>query len=65
MMTIQLESRLACPICGHAELMTMPTDPCRWFYECPGCKSLLKPKPGNCCVFCSYGSVPCPPLQAR
>jgi hypothetical protein len=22
-----------------------------------------KPKPGDCCVFCSYGSVPCPPMQ--
>jgi len=21
-------------------------------------------KPGDCCVFCSYGSVPCPPIQA-
>ena len=19
--------------------------------------------PGDCCVFCSYGSVPCPPIQ--
>jgi hypothetical protein len=24
----------------------------------------LKPEPGDCCVFCSYGSVPCPPIQA-
>jgi hypothetical protein len=24
---------------------------------------LLKPKPGDCCVFCSYGSVACPPVQ--
>ena len=23
----------------------------------------LRPKPGDCCVFCSYGSVPCPPVQ--
>jgi enoyl-CoA hydratase/carnithine racemase len=20
--------------------------------------------PGNCCVFCSYGSIPCPPMRA-
>jgi hypothetical protein len=24
---------------------------------------VLKPKQGDCCVFCSYGSVPCPPIQ--
>lgn len=23
----------------------------------------MKPLPGDCCVFCSYGSVPCPPVQ--
>ena len=26
--------------------------------------TFLKPKPGDCCVFCSYGTVPCPPIQA-
>lgn len=57
------ESLLTCPACGHAETLTMPTDACQWFYECPQCKTLLKPKPGDCCVFCSYGSVPCPPIQ--
>jgi hypothetical protein len=30
-----------------------------------GCGTRLKPKPGDCCVFCSYGSVPCPPIQAE
>ncbi|MFZ0027756.1 MAG: GDCCVxC domain-containing (seleno)protein, partial [Pseudolabrys sp.] len=23
------------------------------------------PKDGDCCVFCSYGSVPCPPIQEK
>ncbi|MGE7197418.1 GDCCVxC domain-containing (seleno)protein [Brevundimonas sp.] len=23
----------------------------------------LKPLPGDCCVFCSYADVPCPPIQ--
>ncbi|MDP3857701.1 MAG: GDCCVxC domain-containing (seleno)protein [Stagnimonas sp.] len=22
------------------------------------------PKPGDCCVYCSFGSVPCPPVQS-
>ena len=42
----------------------MPTDACLFFHECAGCHALLRPKPGDCCVFCSYGSVPCPPVQA-
>ena len=37
----------------------------QFFYECTGCGTKLKPKPGDCCVFCSYGSVPCPPIQAQ
>jgi hypothetical protein len=41
----------------------MPTDACLYFYDCPGCGVLLQPKRGDCCVFCSYGSVPCPPVQ--
>ena len=62
-MKVQLESLLACPSGGHAELLPMPTDACQRFYEYPSCKTLLRPKPGDCCVFCSYGSVPCPPIQ--
>jgi hypothetical protein len=42
----------------------MPTDSCQWFYECEGCRALLKPKAGDCCVYCSYGTVACPPIQA-
>jgi len=42
----------------------MPTDACIFFYECQGCHELLRPLPGDCCVFCSYGTVKCPPVQA-
>lgn len=59
------ESLIVCPHCGTAKLEKMPTNACLHFYECTGCGALLKPKPGDCCVFCSYGSVPCPPLQAE
>lgn len=41
----------------------MPTNACLFFYDCTGCGVRLKPKPGDCRVFCSYGSVPCPPIQ--
>ena len=63
--TIVLESVLTCPRCGFSKQETMPSDACQFFYECDGCKALLRPKPGDCCVFCSYGSVKCPPIQAQ
>jgi hypothetical protein len=56
-------SVLTCPECGHARSETMPVDACQFFYDCTGCGVLLKPQPGDCCVFCSYGAVPCPPVQ--
>jgi len=58
-----LQSTLTCPACGHEEQETMPTDACQYFYECSACHVLHKPKRGDCCVFCSYGSVECPPKQ--
>lgn len=59
-----LNSTLSCPHCGTRKLLTMPTDSCQWLYTCETCQAVLKPKPGDCCVFCSYGDVPCPPVQA-
>jgi hypothetical protein len=56
-------SVIICPKCNVSKLETMPTDACQYFYECTGCGTLLRPKLGDCCVFCSYGSVPCPPIQ--
>jgi hypothetical protein len=58
-----LESAITCPHCGTRRTEIMPTDACQYFYECAGCGMLLRPKPGDCCVFCSYGSVRCPPMQ--
>ncbi|MFI5185087.1 MAG: GDCCVxC domain-containing (seleno)protein [Chitinophagales bacterium] len=56
-------SIITCPFCGHSEEETMPTNACQFFYECKNCKTRLKPKQGDCCVFCSYGTVKCPPAQ--
>jgi hypothetical protein len=60
---VELQSVLTCPHCGFQQKETMPTDACQYYYECRQCKTLLKPKTGDCCVFCSYGSVKCPPVQ--
>lgn len=56
-------STITCPACGHRATERMPADACQFFYDCQGCGALLRPKPGDCCVFCSYGTVPCPPVQ--
>ena len=60
---ILLKSTITCPVCGHEETEIMPTDACQWIYECKSCASLLKPEKGDCCVFCSYATVACPPMQ--
>jgi hypothetical protein len=62
---IRMSSTLTCPKCGHRETETMPADACQYFYDCKGCGAVLKPAAGDCCVFCSYGDVACPPIQAR
>ncbi|WP_244480749.1 GDCCVxC domain-containing (seleno)protein [Mesorhizobium sp. Root157] len=59
-----LQNTITCPACGHRETETMPTDACQFFHECNGCGTLLRPKAGECCVYCSYGSDACPPVQA-
>lgn len=63
MKTVQLQSVIICPNCGFQKVETMPEDSCQFFYQCEQCKTILKPKEGDCCVFCSYGSVKCPPIQ--
>lgn len=55
--TVVLESVITCPECGASKQIDadgcLPVVP----YECTTCKKLLKPKAGDCCVFCSYGTV--------
>ena len=64
MIAIHLVSTLTCPHCGHRSEEVMPEDACVWFYGCKGCGAMLRPEPGDCCVYCSYGSVKCPPMQS-
>lgn len=58
-----LESTITCPQCSFQQTETMPVDACQYFYECPACHAVLTPKPGDCCVFCSYGTRKCPSKQ--
>jgi len=63
MKNIIYESTIKCPNCGFEKELRMSEDACMHFYECENCKQLLKPLDGDCCVFCSYGTVVCPPKQ--
>src|SRR5690606_23092513 len=63
MPSLELKSTLTCPKCSAVASETMPTNACQWFYECTACHEVLQPLPGDCCVFCSYGTVKCPPMQ--
>jgi hypothetical protein len=57
------QSVVTCPHCGVSKTELIPIDACQIFYQCTSCGARLKPKVGDCCVFCSYGDVPCPPIQ--
>jgi hypothetical protein len=59
-----LVATITCPRCGTAKAEVMPDDACLFFYECTGCGAVLRPGPGDCCVFCSFADVPCPPVQS-
>ena len=61
--TVELKSTITCPKCGYKKDEIMPTNACEFFYECENCKTRLRPLEGDCCVYCSYGSVKCPPIQ--
>jgi hypothetical protein len=62
-MSVTTEATITCPLCGTQAREAMPENACQYFYACTGCAERLKPKPGDCCVFCSYGDTVCPPKQ--
>ena len=64
-MDVVTHSVLRCQNCGAPTAAEVPTDACVFFFECEFCHALLRPKPGDCCVFCSYGTVKCPPVQLQ
>lgn len=64
-MEIKTTSLITCPACGYLKEEKMQLDACQYFYECENCKTILKPKEGDCCIFCSYGTEKCPPVQQQ
>lgn len=57
------DCNVTCPKCRHVETVAMPSDHCVVRWTCPACGAELKPCDGDCCVFCSFGDVPCLPIQ--
>jgi len=62
-MNLISKSIITCPVCGITKEKKMPLNSCEYFYECENCKTMLRTKEGDCCIYCSYGSVPCPSIQ--
>lgn len=64
-MGLETTCTIKCPECGFEKQEEMPVEACAYFYECTSCHKVIRPKQGDCCVFCSYGSVACPSRQAK
>lgn len=56
-------SIITCPACGFAKEERMPTQSCAIMYTCTDCGVVLWPAEGDCCVYCTYGTVPCQAIQ--
>jgi hypothetical protein len=63
MSALVLESSLTCPHCGVVQTESMPVDVWQWYYECRQCHALVSITEDDCCIFCSYGDIPCPAIQ--
>ncbi len=62
---VESTSRVTCPACGDQRVQVMPEVSCLLAYTCPACGEVLRPAEGDCCIFCTYGSVPCPVIQVQ
>ena len=56
---------ITCPACGKGTPEKMSRETLKRVFHCPHCLTWLAPKPGDHCIFDSYGSVKCPPLQLK
>jgi hypothetical protein len=56
---------ITCHECGTISMEEVPENACLYFYECIDCGTVMRPKPGDCCVFCSYGDCVCLPKLAE
>jgi hypothetical protein len=52
-------STITCPQCHAAEILEIPKGSSQHLYRCRACSAILKPKSGDCCIFCSFGDIDC------
>ena len=64
-MAVQLRSIMQCPHCGFKVTERMPANVRVLHWQCPACAAAAEPAVGVCCVFCAYGSLPCPQAQQQ
>jgi hypothetical protein len=62
---IEIFSTLTCPACGYQAEFQMPLHARKKFFQCANCHSHFESNKDKCCIFCSYGSVPCPNAQMK
>lgn len=60
---INIDTIITCPYCGKKKEEKMSTNSCQYFYKCSNCNKIIKPKKGDCCVYCSYADKKCPIKQ--
>ena len=58
--SIKVTATITCPTCGANTEAEIPEDACQIVWDCPACRTALRPKQGDCCVFCSYADRRCP-----
>jgi hypothetical protein len=56
-------STLMCPVCHTRYELTIPSEQPLRVFLCSTCLTWLEPKPGDHCLFDSYGTVPCAVVQ--
>ena len=59
------DSLVTCPVCKTKVQEKMSSEAPKRIYHCPKCLSWLSPKQGDHCIYDSYGSVKCPPIQIK
>ncbi|MGQ0828935.1 MAG: GDCCVxC domain-containing (seleno)protein [Bacteroidota bacterium] len=60
---ITIKSVITCIHCGHKKEEIMPQYTSQTAYKCNNCGVIITVKQGDCCIYCTYGSVPCPAAQ--
>jgi anaerobic selenocysteine-containing dehydrogenase len=56
---------VTCPVCKTQVHEQMVSETPKLIYHCPKCLTWLSPKKGDHCIYDSYGSVKCPPIQVK